>query len=210
MKLLFACTLNRTRSPMAEALAAHLLGPDVEVMSCGLDPCEEFDPFVFAVLSEIGVALDDRPGRGFESLADHRFDVVVCLTPEADAEARRLLGSREAIAEFNRAVTLSERNTRVIATLGHAYGLAGRRAEAQTILNELRERSRQTYVSAFYPALVYAGLGMREQALEQLEKAVEERQPYLAGLNVEPSFLHLHDDPGFQAIVHRIGIPTAR
>jgi serine/threonine protein kinase len=57
----------------------------------------------------------------------------------------------------DRAVTLSERNTRVIATLGNAYGLAGRRTEAQAILNELRTRSRQTYVSAFYVALVYAG-----------------------------------------------------
>jgi TolB-like protein/Flp pilus assembly protein TadD/predicted Ser/Thr protein kinase len=116
----------------------------------------------------------------------------------------------EAIAEIERAVTLSERNTRVIATLGNAYGLAGRRAEAQAIVNELRTRSRQTYVSAFYLALVYAGLGMRDQAMEQLEKAVEERQPYLAGLNVEPPFLGLHDDPRFQAIVRRIGIPTAR
>lgn len=100
MKLLFACTLNRTRSPMAEALAAHMLGPEIEVMSCGLDPCEEFDPFVPAVLAEVGVTLDDRPGRGFESLVDHRFDVVVSLTPEADAEARRLLGAREPIAAF--------------------------------------------------------------------------------------------------------------
>jgi|RhiMethySRZTD1v2_1073278.scaffolds.fasta_scaffold00038_54 eukaryotic-like serine/threonine-protein kinase len=116
----------------------------------------------------------------------------------------------EAIAEIDRAVTLSERNTRVIATLGNAYGLAGRRAEAQAILNELRTRSKQTYVSAFYLALVYAGLGMRDQAMEQLEKAVEERQPYLAGLNVEPPFLGLHGDPRFQAIVRRIGIPAAR
>ena len=117
---------------------------------------------------------------------------------------------QEAIAEIERAVTLSERNTRVIATLGNAYGLAGRREEAQAILTELRTRSRQTYVSAFYLALVYASLGMRDQAMEQLEKAVDERQPYLAGLNVEPPFLGLHDDPRFQAIVRRIGIPTAR
>ena len=98
--ILFACTLNRTRSPMAEALAAHLIGPGVEIMSCGLEPCEEFDPFVTASLNEIGVPLDDRPGRGFESLADHRFEAVVALTPEAHAEAVRLLETRANIAEF--------------------------------------------------------------------------------------------------------------
>jgi hypothetical protein len=48
---------------------------------------------------------------------------------------------------------------------------------------------------------------MRDQAMGQLEKAVEERQPFLAGLNVEPSFLGFHDDRRFLAIVHRIGIP---
>jgi eukaryotic-like serine/threonine-protein kinase len=139
--------------------------------------------------------------------ADSRFYWANLWIGQALVEQGKYL---EAIAEIERAVTLSERNTRVIATVGNAYGLAGRRAEAQAILNELRTRSRQTYVSGFYLALVYAGLGMRDQAMEQLEKAVEERQPYLAGLYVEPPFLGLHDDPRFQAIVRRIGIPTAR
>jgi len=56
---------------------------------------------------------------------------------------------------------------------------------------------------------MYAGLGMRDQAMDHLEKAVEERQPYLAGLNIEPPFFGFHDDPRFQAIVRRIGIPAA-
>jgi hypothetical protein len=50
---------------------------------------------------------------------------------------------------------------------------------------------------------------MRDQVFQQLEKAIEERQPYLVLLNVEPPFLALHDDPRFQAIVRRIGIPSA-
>jgi serine/threonine-protein kinase len=138
--------------------------------------------------------------------ADSRFYWANLWIGQALVEQRRY---PEAIAEIERAVTLSERNTRVIATLGNTYGLAGRRVEAQAILNELRTRSRQTYVSAFYLALVYVGLGMRDETMEHLEKAVEERQPYLVGLNVEPPFLGLHDDPRFQAIVRRIGIPTA-
>lgn len=138
--------------------------------------------------------------------ADSRFYWANLWIGQALVEQGKYL---EAIAEIERAVTLSGRNTRAIATLGNAFGLAGRRTEAQAILNGLRTRSRQTYVSAFYLALVYAGVGMRDQAMEQLEKAVEERQPYLAGLNVEPPFLGLHDDPRFQAIVRRIGIPTA-
>ncbi|MGZ8363335.1 MAG: arsenate-mycothiol transferase ArsC [Caulobacteraceae bacterium] len=99
--VLFACTLNRTRSPMAEALAAQILGPEVTVMSCGVQPCEEFDPFVFATLAETWTPLDDRPGRGFESLEEHRFDTIICLTPEAYDEARaRLAPDRVHIAEL--------------------------------------------------------------------------------------------------------------
>ena len=103
-------------------------------------------------------------------------------------------------------------DTRVITGPLRKRRWAGRSAqgEAQAILTELRTRSRQTYVSAFYLALVYAGLGMRDQAMEQLEKAVEERQPYLAGLNVEPPFLGLHDDPEIPGDRAAHGIPTAR
>jgi serine/threonine-protein kinase len=115
---------------------------------------------------------------------------------------------QEAIAEIEGAVTLSNRNTRVIATLGNAYGLAGRTEDARAILDELRARSRRTYVSAYYLALVYAGLGMQDQVLEHLEQAIEERQPYLVLLNVEPPFLGQRADSRFQAIVRRIGIPS--
>lgn len=58
--------------------------------------------------------------------------------------------------------------------------------------------------------LVYAGLGMRDQVFEQLERAIEERQPYLVLLNVEPPFLARHDDSRFQQAVRRIGIPPPR
>jgi serine/threonine-protein kinase len=115
---------------------------------------------------------------------------------------------QDALAEIERAVNLSERNTRVIATLGHAYGRAGRTKEAQDLVEELRSRSSREYVSAFYVALVYAGLGMRDQVLEQLDEAIDERQPFLVLLAVDPPFLPFHDDPRFQSIVRRIGIPS--
>ena len=115
----------------------------------------------------------------------------------------------EAVAEIDRALEKSNRNTRVLATLGHAYGLAGRTADAQQILDELRVRATQEYVSAYYLALVYAGLGMRDQAFEHLDRAIDERQPYLILLNVEPPFLTLHSDPRFRDVLRRIGIPTS-
>jgi tetratricopeptide (TPR) repeat protein len=116
---------------------------------------------------------------------------------------------QEAIAEIERAVNLSERNTRVIATLGHAYGLAGRTKDARGVVEELLRRSSRGYVSAYYIAMVYAGLGMRDQALDYLDKAIDERQPFLVLLAVDPPFLPFHDHPRFQAVLRRIGIPAA-
>jgi serine/threonine-protein kinase len=118
-------------------------------------------------------------------------------------------GYRDAIAEIERALEMSNRNTRVIATLGNAYGLAGRTVDAQRLLDELRSRATKEYVSAYYLALIYAGLGMPDRVFEHLDKAIDERQPYLVLLNVEPPFRGLHPERRFQDLVGRIGIPAA-
>lgn len=92
--ILFACTLNRTRSPMAEGLARRTCGEAVTVDSCGVSPAEDFDPFMLAVLAEVGASLPDRPGKGFEALDDQDFDLIVSLSPDADATAQRLGAAR--------------------------------------------------------------------------------------------------------------------
>jgi len=113
----------------------------------------------------------------------------------------------EAIAEIRKAVVLSASNTRVLATLGYAYGVSGRRSEALKVLNDLRARSKQSYVSPYFIALIYAGLGENNRTLEWLEKAYQERHPYLILLKVQPVFRKLHSDPRFQDLLRRIGFP---
>jgi serine/threonine protein kinase len=112
----------------------------------------------------------------------------------------------EAIAEIKKAVDLSKRSTRPIATLGHAYAVSGQKADAYEILNELQVLSKQKYVSPYYTALIYAGLEKSDQAFEYLEKAFEERQPYLILVNVEPVFANLRSDPRFHNLLRRIGL----
>jgi len=92
--VLFACTLNRTRSPMAEGLARLICGAAVSVDSCGVEPAEEFDPFMLAALAEVGASLDERPGRGFEVLDQRDFDLIVALSPDAYVTAQRLGAAR--------------------------------------------------------------------------------------------------------------------
>src|SRR6266536_852940 len=115
----------------------------------------------------------------------------------------------EAIAEIKKAIAFSNGNTRDIATLGHAYAVAGKRSEALKTLGELQERAKQQYVSPYFIALIYAGLGEKDQTFRWLEKAFEERHPYLSLIKVEPVFDDLHSDPRFTELVRRVGIPQS-
>jgi adenylate cyclase len=112
----------------------------------------------------------------------------------------------EAIAEIEKAIALSAGNTRAIATLGYAYGVSGKKGEAQKVLDELKQRSDRSYVSPYFIALVYTGLKKKDEAFEWLEKAYNERHPYLAFLKVEPVFDTLRPDPRFADLLRRIGL----
>ena len=84
--LLFACSENAVRSPMAEALARQLLGRSIHLASVGVQPGER-DPFVTAVMDEIGIDLKNHRPQRFEDLEDSNFDVIITLSPEAHHRA---------------------------------------------------------------------------------------------------------------------------
>jgi serine/threonine-protein kinase len=90
-------------------------------------------------------------------------------------------------------------------SLGHAYAAAGRIARARSVLAELNAAAAQKYVPAYYFALLYAGLGQREQALRALERAYEERSTVLAYLLIDPRLAPLRDEPRFVALARRLG-----
>ena len=100
--VLFACNHNRVRSPMAEGLMKLLLGDRVFVDSCGLkaDEGPDPDPFVVAVMDELGVDLKDHRAKSFDELEDDSFDVVVSLTPEAQHRAVELARGRAVDIEY--------------------------------------------------------------------------------------------------------------
>ena len=109
--VLFACNLNRVRSPMAEALLKRLVGTCVFVDSCGLqhaDPTDEdatgdgseADPFAEAVLAEVGCDLSAHRAKTFDDLEDSSFDLVISLTPEAQDRAVEIARARAADIEY--------------------------------------------------------------------------------------------------------------
>ena len=90
--------------------------------------------------------------------------------------------------------------------IGHVAGVAGQREEARQALNQLFSLSKQKYVTPYGVALVYAGLGEKEQAFEWLNKAYDERSHWLVWLKLDPRWDNLRPDPRFAKLVRRIGL----
>lgn len=84
--ILFACSLNAVRSPIAAALMRHLYGKFVYVDSVGVKKGAS-DPFAAEVLREIGIDIGAPKPKTFEELEDTNFDLVVSLSPEAQHKA---------------------------------------------------------------------------------------------------------------------------
>ena len=113
----------------------------------------------------------------------------------------------EGLKFIRRSLEVSDGNVRMLATLGYAYAKTGNRAEAEKIVEELRERSRERYISPYFIATIYSGLNEKDLAFLWLERAFEERHPYLILMGVEPVFRNIRDDPRFQSLTKRIGLP---
>jgi len=97
--VLFACTHNAIRSPMAEAVMKYLHGRKVYVDSVGLRP-QPIDPFVVAALDEIGIDVSKHRPKSFDDLEDDYFDLVISLSPEAQHHAVELTRTTSCEIEF--------------------------------------------------------------------------------------------------------------
>jgi eukaryotic-like serine/threonine-protein kinase len=112
----------------------------------------------------------------------------------------------EAIAEFQKAVTLSENSVSALTSLGHAYAVSGKKGDALNIIKKLDELSKQHYVSPYHTAIIYAGLGEKQQAIARLEQARNERFNWIPFIKVDPLFDALRSDPKFADLLRSIGL----
>ncbi|HVA12621.1 MAG TPA: arsenate reductase ArsC [Stellaceae bacterium] len=97
--VLFACTLNSIRSPMAAALMRQLHGRHIFIDSVGVRT-GPVDPFAVAVMAEIGIDMKDHQAKSFDELEDTSFDLVVSLSPDAQHTAIELTRSSACEVEF--------------------------------------------------------------------------------------------------------------
>jgi protein-tyrosine-phosphatase len=97
--VLFACTMNAIRSPMAAAILRYLAGHRIYVESAGVR-AGETDPFVVAVMDEIGIDLSAHEPRTLAGLHDTSFDLIVTLSPEAHHQALELTRTMAVDVEY--------------------------------------------------------------------------------------------------------------
>jgi protein-tyrosine-phosphatase len=97
--VLFVCTTNTVRSPMAAAILRHLAGRNVYVESAGVRP-DSTDAFAAAVMEEIGIDISRHTPHTLRELHDTSFDLIVTLSPEAHHQALELTRTMAVAVEY--------------------------------------------------------------------------------------------------------------
>jgi serine/threonine protein kinase/tetratricopeptide (TPR) repeat protein len=173
---------------------------------------QNLDPLTPIITSVVGVVL--HYARRYQEAIDE-YDKVLELDPAfvpalcfRGAAYARLGRYEEAIADERGALAISGPTPLPLDILGHILAIHGNRREAEETLEKLRNLSKEKYISAFFSAHTYVGLGQYDQALDCLEQACEERFHRAVTVKVDPSLDPLHPDPRFQKLLKRMGLST--
>jgi serine/threonine protein kinase/tetratricopeptide (TPR) repeat protein len=189
------------------------MGKHAEVMA-RMKKGQELDPLSLIINVAVGWAFynDRRYDEGIEQLRrtvelDPNYPVTYWIL----GLLLRKTGCYDlAMTEGEKGVKLSSGSPLMRAALAHTFAAAGRTTEAVQTLDELTELAAHRYVAPYFIAGIHVGLGANERAIEYLEKAYEEHCHWLIYLHIDPSMDGLRDDPRFQNLLRRVGLPAVR
>lgn len=137
--VLFACTMNVIRSPMAAAILKHLAGSRIYVESAGVRAGEP-DPFVEEVMNEIGIDISRHHPRTLRELDDTTFDLIITLSPEAHHQALELTRTLAVDVEYWPTLDAS-----LVAEVGNREQiLQAYRSVRDSLFNRIKERFQLT------------------------------------------------------------------
>jgi tetratricopeptide (TPR) repeat protein len=171
---------------------------------------QELDPL--SLLISVELAWNSYMARQFDRSLDHALKT---LEMEAALPAAHLVRGlaceqkgrwEEAIEAFGQARDGSGGNPATLAGLGHALARTGHGQEARVILDQLAARRQRGYASPYCSAIVAAGLGDADRALQLLEDAYDQHDFWLVWLAREPRLDGIHSDRRFRNLLARIGL----
>jgi TolB-like protein/Tfp pilus assembly protein PilF len=171
----------------------------------------ELDPLSIVINADVGTVLTNarRYDHAIEQLRKTmEMDPGFYYVHWTLGNALELKGlTEEAIAEYKEAIALND-DPLPRALLGHLYAKIGRKNEALAILKqlrELRESSKQRYISPYNLALIHIGLDQKNEAIQLLEETYEDRDGYnIAFIKVEPMLDPLRGDPRFETLAKKV------
>jgi len=172
----------------------------------------ELDPISPATNRAVGTVLMDE--RKYDQAID-QLKKTLDLAPNFDLALNDLATAYllksmygEAIAEFQKALTMPIGKVAPLSSLAYGYAVAGKRAEAQKILDQLNELSKQQYVQPRLLARIYVGLGDKDKAFASLEESIKDRsiETGFSTINVDPTFDPLRSDPRFAGVLRRMNL----
>jgi TolB-like protein/Flp pilus assembly protein TadD len=187
---------NRTEEAEAEIKRALEIDPASPLLNTTYAELKYYQRNYDGVITQAKKTLQDYPG----------FILAHFWLGSAYREKRMFT---EAIQEFHLARQESNDNPCMVLAEGNALGLSGNKAGARKALAELETMRGSRYVPALYFAGIYEGLGDREQAFHWLEEAYRERNDRLPYLGVDPMADPLRNDPRFQDLMKKVGLPAA-
>jgi tetratricopeptide (TPR) repeat protein len=109
---------------------------------------------------------------------------------------------------MQKAVEFSGNSAQMIAALGYAYAAAGRRDKAQSIIDQLERRSKESYVDDYCVATIFAALGEKDEAFGLLNKASAERSYWMPYIKTDFQLDNLQSDSRFDALVEHVFAPN--
>ena len=173
---------------------------------------QEIDPLSLIINVAVGWALYHRRryDEAIEQLRrtvelDQNYPVTYWIL---GLVLRKMARNDLAIVEGEGSVRLSGGSPLMRAALAHTFGTAGRTKEACQILDDLTELAKERYVASYFLAGIYVGLGQNDRAIECLERSYDEHSHWLIYLHIDPSMDGLRDEPGFQDLLRRVGLPS--
>jgi TolB-like protein/DNA-binding winged helix-turn-helix (wHTH) protein/Flp pilus assembly protein TadD len=206
-----AIELNPNYATAHQWYAWHLIlmGQNREGVS-ELRKAESLDPLSLIVSADLADALcianllEEAIQQSKKTLElDQHFAVAHYELGQALEQKQRL---DEAISEFQKAIEISGHSAVLDSSLAHAYAISGHREEATRIANDLESQNDKNPSAEANIALIYVGLGDKDQAMMWLNKAYYAR--FNPSILVRPAFDPVRSDPRFKDLSRRIGLPN--
>jgi hypothetical protein len=94
-----------------------------------------------------------------------------------------------------------------VAANAYVYAMAGEKSRALSLLIQAPGLKKRQETPSTAVALTYLSLGEHERALDWLEAAYRERDPYMAFLKVDPHWDPLRSATRFQDLLRRMAFP---